>query len=148
MKTILLILNIFTIMTVFICNPVQAQQNSDWKPVGLAVTGKNVQQGVEAYYQISKCGNEDVIFVRFINNNSKPVKVEWNDGIFNSDQVWLSNSKINTRKTLNIEAFKAIEGSCNSNVCPELVLRIKDFTDNAENVRIYRALSFHVQFLN
>lgn len=140
--------NILSVFLLFSVSSLFAQSNSEWNPIGLAVNGKNMQNGVEAFYKLNKCNNEDVIFIKFINYNSSAVTVEWNDAIFTNELQWTSSIKGNNKKSLIIGSNEAILGDCTETCKPELVIKAHDFIKSMDEFKLFRALSFHVTILN
>jgi hypothetical protein len=138
--------NVLSFFLLFSISSVFAQSNSNWNPIGLTLDGRNTQNGVEAFYQLSKCNNEDVVFIKFINNNAKAVVVEWNDAIINKELKWVSNQKGNNKKTLTIGANKVIFGDCSSKNQPELIVKVHDFINNVADFKLFKTTSFQVTF--
>jgi hypothetical protein len=136
--------NVLSIFILFYVTSVFAQSNSNWSPIGLSVSGKNMQNGVEAFYQLSKCNNEDVVFIKFINNNANAVVVEWNDAIFTKALQLQNNQKGNNKKTLTIGANKVIFGDCSSKSQPELTVKVHDFINNIADFKLFKVTSFQV----
>lgn len=122
-----------------------AQSNSDWNPIGLTVNGRNLQNGVEAFYQLNKCNNEDVIFIKFINHNTNEVAISWEDVVFTKDLKWVNNKKSkNNNKTLNIKANEEIHGDCLGTNKTELVIKVHDFIKNMNDFKLFKTTLFQV----
>lgn len=69
-KTIKIIL--LFMLTFFTFSEVYSQLNDDW-------TLSAEQDGVKIYHQISACDDEPIVLLKFLNENSDSVKVEWNE---------------------------------------------------------------------
>lgn len=140
--------NILSFLLLFSVSSIFAQSNIGWSPIGLAVNGKNMQNGVEAFYQLNKCNNEDVIIIKFINYNTSAVIAEWNDAVFTKELKWASNEKKDIKKSITIGGNEVILGDCSDTSQPELVVKIQDFIKNIDDFKLFRALSFHVTVIN
>lgn len=116
-----------------------AQNSSDWQPIYLMVTGANVMDGVEASFKLGSCNNQDVVFVKFVNRNEYPVKLEWSDAIFNTELKWVYRTDINARKSFSLKAKEQAEGECINNKQADLIISVKDFVSSKENVKRYSA---------
>lgn len=148
MKNIRLIKIVLFFLMFFSVSSLFAQSNPGWNPIGLAVNGKNIQNGVEAFYLLTKCNNEDVILLKFINYNTSSVVVEWNDAVFTKDMKWVNNEKNNSKKTLTIDKNEIMLGDCSGTCQPQLVVNVHDFIENTDEIKLFRALSFHVTVIN
>lgn len=136
----LYILLFFSVSSVF------AQSNSEWKPIGLTVSGKNIQNGIEAFYQLYVCNNENVIFIKFINHNNYDVTVEWKDAVFTKELKWVSNENI--IKSLIIKADEVIFGDCSGKSQKELIVKVNDFIMNIDDFNQFKTTSFQVKTNN
>ncbi len=125
-----------------------AQINSDWQFIGLTIAGDNKQDGVEAFYQINKCNGKDVIYIKYINHNEYPVKLEWFDAVFTQELKWVRKERMGDRKTIIIPAKVEVKGECpissgevlkTKQLNPELFVEAKDFLTNIENFKRYSA---------
>jgi hypothetical protein len=121
-----------------------AQTNSDWKPIGLTLDGRNILNGVEVFYQLNICNNEDVINIKLINHNSYAVNVEWNDAVFTNKLKWVKNQNGEIKKHLLIDSNKIIIGDCTSSNNQELVIKISDFIDKIEDFKLFKTINFQV----
>jgi len=120
---------------------VSAQSNSSWSPIGLTVNGKNMQNNVEASYQLSKCNNEDVVYIKLFNYNTDAVIVEWNDAIFTKELKWVKENKI---KSLTIGGNEVIFGECSNTSKSELVVKVSEFIKNIDDFNKFGTTSFKV----
>lgn len=114
-----------------------AQKKSEWEPIYLLVTGHNVMDGVEASFKLGACNGEDVVLIKFKNQNDYPVKLEWADAIFSYELKWIYRKEINAKKSISIKAKESVEGDCTIHQQPDLVVKVKDFVSNKENVKRY-----------
>ncbi len=122
-----------------------AQTNSDWTPIGLTANGRNIQNGVEAYYQLSQCGDMNVVFLKFVNTNSYNIIVDWNDAVFTQQHTWAVNQKGDRRKTLVIGKHKTIFGDCqNAGVQKDLIINVRDFIGDIDQFSSFKLASFNV----
>ncbi len=121
-----------------------AQPDTGWKPIGLTINGRNMQQGVEAFYQLTKCNNENVVFIKLVNHNSYKVISEWNDAVFSKQLTWHSNKKEDKRKSVVIDGNSMVLGDCSGKSLKELMVRVGDFIDNIDNFTLFKAESFIV----
>jgi hypothetical protein len=137
-------LKILSFLILFSISSVFAQSNSEWKPIGLDVSGKNIQNGVEASYQLSKCNNENLVLIKFINHNTFSVSIEWNDAVFTKNAQWYRNQKADIRKSITISGNEVIFGDCSVNSRKELVINVLDFINEINDFQLYRAISFKV----
>jgi len=96
-----------------------------------------MQNGVEAFYQLNKCNNENVVFIKFINHNTYGVIVEWNDAVFTKDLKWVKNEKAGAMKSLTIEGSETISGDCSGKYQIELVVKVKDFINNMDDFNLF-----------
>lgn len=76
--------------------------DENWRPVKLKEDGTNVMNGVSFYKRTGHCDSEDLLFIKLINVNNYPVKVEWQ----------LSPDAPKTSVT--VPASRQIEGDCSS----------------------------------
>jgi hypothetical protein len=148
MKDVRLMFNVFSFLMFFSVSSLFSQTSSGWTPIGLTVNGKNMQNGVEAFYQLNKCNNEDVILIKFINYNNSTVIAEWNDGVFTKELKWANNLKKNNKKSLTIGGNEVMQGDCSGKCPPVLVVNVHDFIENIDDIKLFRTLSFHVTVIN
>src|ERR1017187_5825495 len=73
-KILFLISLVFAIY--FLPHQASAQNNQDWLPIYLNIVGDNKMNGVEASFQVNTCNGEDMIYIKFVNQNNYPVKIE------------------------------------------------------------------------
>lgn len=141
MKHMRLTFSILSFILFFSVLSVSAQSNSSWSPIGLTVNGKNMQNNVEASYQLSKCNNEDVVYIKLFNYNTDAVIVEWNDAIFTKELKWVKENKI---KSLTIGGNEVIFGECSNTSKSELVVKVSEFIKNIDDFNKFGTTSFKV----
>ena len=99
-----------------------------WNPIGFNVSGtNNTVNGVTVYYQLSTCNGEDVVFVKFVNNNNYSVNVEWYPAVFTQEHKWIKKETLQDKKSVTLNQTSALEGDC-SGTKPETVIRLSDFS--------------------
>ncbi len=126
-------------LTLAIPNRMHAQVNSDWQPIFLLVTGGNIMNGVEAFFQLNTCNGEDIIYVKFFNHNNKPVKLEWSDAVFTQELKWINRDKPGDKKSLIIPQNTEFKGECGNSLYPELLIKVKDFVADKKDFKRYSA---------
>lgn len=112
-----------------------AQDNATWQPVYLQVTGANVLDGVEAHFQLNKCGAEDVVYIKFNNTNTYDVKLDWFNAVFTSELKWITKSGAENKKSIVLSSKKEIKGACVDNTQAVLVVKLTDFVSNKESFK-------------
>jgi hypothetical protein len=130
-------------------NKALAQASSDWAFIGLTVSGINISEGVEAFYQASTCNGKDVIYLKFINHNKYAVKLEWADAVFTQDLKWFYRDNTADKKSITIPANSEVKGECTNssavtsgkanNFHAELSVEMKDFIADKANFKRYSA---------
>ena len=121
-----------------------AQMTSDWQPIYLTVGGSNTVNGVSAFFQINICNGADVVYIKFINQNNYPVKLQWYDAVFTQEKKWVNKENPSEKKSLTLNAGSEVKGECSANNSAEVVVPLKDFIDKAENFKRYTASHFEV----
>jgi hypothetical protein len=102
-------------------------QSPDWTPIFLTASGHHVKYGVEAYYQRATCGTDEVIFIKFVNTNNHPVKLEWYNAVFTHDITWVHNN--NQLFSLTVPASSGNTGECSGEAV--LMVQLSDFIADA-----------------
>ena len=123
---------------------VNAQTDASWQPIYLLVTGHNVMDGVEAFFQVNACNNEDIIYIKYINHNEYDVKLEWFDAVFTQELKWINKDQAADKKSLLLPSKKEVNGKCSSNLYPELSIKIKVFVADKNDFKRYSASQLHV----
>jgi hypothetical protein len=133
---------IILILTVAILWPaaIMAQQPTTWTPIFLDPKGGNLSDGVEAWFQQGTCGNDAVVFVKFINTNEFPVSVQWYNSVFTTELKWINKEK--EIKTLKLEARAALAGSCESESV--LVIKLSDFISDPSQFKRFTSTNLTV----
>ncbi len=123
---------------------VYAQTNSDWQPIYLTPGGGNVMEGVEASFRLSTCNNEDIIYVRFVNNNDYDVELKWYDAVFTQELKWINKDQPEDKKVIIVRSKKEAKAECSTILYPELAVKVKKFVDNRKDVKRYLTSQFIV----
>ena len=112
-----------------------SQNKNAWEPVYLQVTGANTMNGIEADFQVGKCNNEDVVFIKFKNNNDYSVKLEWFDAVFTQELKWINKDGEGSRRSVEIPGKLEITGTCINKDYPQLVVKLTDFITDKKNFK-------------
>ncbi len=107
-----------------------AQTNSVWEKIHLNSAGYNIVAGVEALYSLTKCNNDDVVFIKFINHNDYAVQVEWYNAVFTQDLKWIKKENLTDKKTLTLNANTEMQGDCSDTNTISLKIPLKDFVND------------------
>ncbi len=127
------------------CYPAFAQNSNAWEPVKLDVAGHSSVNGIDASFQKSLCSDgEEVIIVKFTNNNKYPVTIKWYDAILTQGNTWIKKDNSTAKKFLNIDPNKEIKGNCSSDEYIECVIKLKDYLDKLSDYRLYAIYRFEV----
>ena len=123
-------------------NPVKAAslEQDGWKGAFLNAAGMNFIRKVEVFSQLGKCESEDVIFLKMINHNDFDVKIEWMGGVYTKDSQRIEDPE--GMRSITIKANEEVVGDCSHN--KELLMRLKDYIDRADNFNRYAPSSFEV----
>ncbi len=113
--------------------------NPDWQPIYLLVNGGNTMDGIEASFQLSKCNQEDVVYVKYVNHNTYPVKVEWFDAVFTQELKWINEERVAAKKSITLSANEEAKGECLKSANAKLVVKIKDFIKDKKDFKRYSA---------
>jgi len=139
---------IFCFIFIISVSPIFAQSNTEWTPIGLTASGKNIQNGVEVFYRVGKCSKEPVVFIKFNNHNTYGIILQWYDAVFTKDFKWVKNKKVDIKKFLTIEGNETISGDCSGKNQKELVVKIKDFVNNIDDFNLFGIKSFTISSIN
>ena len=123
----------------FVLPNLTAQNNSEWQPIFLQVTGANTMNGVQASFQINSCNGIDVVYVKFINHNQYPVKIEWFDGIFTQELKWIYKNSPSDKKSITLPINGEAIGDCFNNHYKELIVKLNDFVAEKKDFKRYSA---------
>src|SRR6266498_1174437 len=88
----------------------KAQQAVTWKNAILRSDGQSQLEGVQSFCQKTTCNGEDVVLIKFVNNNNYKVRVEWTDAIWVKG-VWYY-AKNAAKKVLVLDANSTTVGQC------------------------------------
>lgn len=130
---------LFSALFVFLIGFTKAQTNTAWTPVLISMDGTNSYNGIELNYQLTKCGNDDVLLLKLNNTNTYSVKAHWINVIKTKDGKELyGNSKLTT-VTLGANAENS--GDCKGKQS-ELKIKLSDFGVNANEFETIVGSSF------
>ena len=116
----------------------------EWTILKLDVAGRTNVGGVEAYAQVKKCKEEDVVYLKIINHNEHTVTVKWFDAVLTNQQIWVKKDNSADQKSVTIEPNKEIKGDCLSENYTPCIVKLKDFIDKPDNYREYAVYHFDV----
>ncbi|HOE04470.1 MAG TPA: hypothetical protein PLZ52_04590 [Bacteroidales bacterium] len=136
-STILTVICTLTITSAF------SQTEAEWSPVGIAVTGNNSYKGIEMHYKFIDCNGEQTCVIRIINHNENNVEVEWHNGIFTNESVWVEDTETTQKQIIGVKS--EVYGICNDE---NLSFPLKQLIDKPENAVRFRAFSLKVVILN
>jgi hypothetical protein len=88
----------------------KAQQAGTWQNAILRSDGRVQMDGVQAFCQKTTCNGEDVVLVKFVNNNNYKVRITWVDAIWVKG-VWYY-PKNNAEKVMVLDANSNTVGQC------------------------------------
>ncbi len=121
-----------------LCIPLILQAQENWQPMLLTVSGHHEVNGVSAFYQLSDCGDENYILLRFENSNNFAVEVSWYDGVFTQDKQWIRHHGEAAMKKIILEAHSTHFGFCGRDSLLKVLL--KDFIPDKSSFYQYKAL--------
>lgn len=119
-------------------------QTSEWQPIYLTAGGGNLMDGLEASFKSVPCNGSDMIYVKFINHNAYPVKLEWFDAVFTQELIWIKKDQVIDKKFLTVPANGKLEGNCSSNTYPELSIKVKNFVSDLKAFKRYSTYNLTV----
>lgn len=123
----------------FLSHQANAQSKQEWQPIYLNIVGDNKMNGVEASFQVNTCNGEDMIYIKFVNQNGYPVKVEWFDAVFTQASTWINKEKDSDKKSLILAAKAEAKGECSKKLYPELCVEEKLFIADKKDFKRYMA---------
>jgi hypothetical protein len=129
-------LSLLLILTVTFNLPMDAQ-NADWQPIYLTAGGGNLMDGLEASFKSTSCNESNVIYIKFINHNAYPVKLEWFDAVFTQELIWIKKDEVNDKRSLTVPANSKLEGNCSNNTYPELSVKVQNFVSDPKAFKRY-----------
>jgi hypothetical protein len=135
---------LFLILFTFSIGPLSADPTSDWQSIYLTPGGGNTMDGVEAYFLLGTCNGEDVVYVKFINHNDYPVKLEWYDAVFNQELKWINKDEEQNKRSVLISSKTEVKGECAMKNYPELIIKVKDFVADKKEFKRYSSYRLNV----
>lgn len=105
------------LISISVLAQVQATQVLDpvvWEKAMVNAAGGNDVEGVDVYYQMVTCNSKKQVILKFVNNNSEDILIEWADGVYTQDKEWIVNERNNKTRELKLKANTQIEGSCDN----------------------------------
>ncbi|MDO9185788.1 MAG: hypothetical protein Q7W13_07235 [Bacteroidia bacterium] len=125
------------LILIFTANLRMDAQTTDWQPIYLTAGGGNLIEGLEASFKSTSCNESDVIYIKFINHNAYPVKLEWFDAVFTQELIWIKKDQVSDKRLLTIPANSKLEGNCSNNTHPELSVNVKNFVSDKKSFKRY-----------
>ena len=123
----------------FLPHQASAQSKQEWLQIYLNIVGDNKMNGVEASFQVNTCNGEDMIYIKFVNQNDYPVKIEWFDAVFTQASTWINKEKNSDKKSLILAAKAEAKGECFKKLYPELCVEEKVFVADKKDFKRYMA---------
>lgn len=120
------------------------QNNAGWEPVYLQVTGANIIDGVEAFFQTNACNGEDVLCLKFINHNKYSVRLEWFDAVFTQELKWINKDQSENKKSITLPAETEAKGTCLNNNYSELTIKVNNFVVGKNDFKRYSASQLNI----
>lgn len=143
MKKIHLLVSVF-VPVLFLTNISIAQTAADWQLLKLDIAGHTKIKGVEAYSHSGKCNGEDVVYVKFVNQNEYSVTIKWFDAIQTNEHKWLRKESPSDKKSLTLAASQDVKGDCSAETLTECIINLKDYIDNSNNFNEYAVYHLEV----
>lgn len=103
-----------------------------WQNAVLRADGVTELDGVEAFCDKTTCNGEDVVFIKFINNNDYKVRIEWQDAI-RVNGVWYYSKT--TSKIFYLDAKSTTTGQCDGE--PKLKVNVASIIDNPKKFQYF-----------
>ena len=128
----------------------QNQQVQDatqiWIGAYLNAAGANQIDGVELSTQLSKCGNTEVVLLKFTNHNSYPVQIEWADAIYTTGRKWKHDETQAKEKIITVKGGEEKKGNCEliKDGGRQLVVEVGSLNNNADEFSKYTPSYFVV----
>jgi len=127
----------------FIVSSVSAQ--NAWVPIHLTVSGYNTLNGVNASFQQNTCNGQDVVYIKFTNNNNYSVQLSWYNAIFTQDLKWISKEDPADKKTITLAANQSIQGDCADASTAVLIVNTIDFIPLVSQFKRYGTVALDIQ---
>lgn len=117
---------------------------ADWTILKLDVAGRTNVGGVEAFAQVRKCKEDDVVYLKIINHNEHKVNVKWFDAVLTPQQIWIKKDNASEQKSITLEPNIEAKGDCAAVNYTECVIKLKDFIDKPDYFKEYAVYHFEV----
>ena len=114
-----------------------------WQPIKLTVSGNNVIDSVEAFFQLTNCYGKDVVFIKFVNQNTSRVVVQWQDAVFTKELKWINREHSPEVKSVTLESHSEITGDCGGKEI--VVVPLNNFIANVNEFKLYGVNQFAVK---
>ncbi len=132
--------SIFVLVFVLISGLSRAQTNVNWQGLYLgSPDGTNALNGVEVYYTLATCNNNDVILLSMTNHNAYTVKAGWQDFVMSTTNSKLPSTTV--QDSVTIPAKATLAGDCANNTI-QLVLKLTDFGILKEDYKEFMVSKF------
>lgn len=122
-----------TLLFLFSCSFLKSQNNNNWQNAILRADGLTQLEGVEAFCQRVNCEGQEHILVKFVNNNSQKVRIEWIDGVY-MNGAWFYSANPNA-KVLYLEPNSTLIGSCAES--GKLKIAVSSIQNNPQDFQHY-----------
>ena len=105
----------------------------NWQNAILRADGQTAIDGVEAYCSKAICGNEEFVFIKFVNKNEYKLVVQWVDAIF-VNGTWFYSKNQNPVK-IQLDANNDTAGECEGS--EKLKVKISSIINNPKDFQHY-----------
>jgi len=110
----------------------QAVSSAGWQKAMVNAAGGNYVNGVDVFYKRVTCNSKEQIIIKFVNNNSEDVLIEWADGVYSQDKEWIHNERNDKARELKLKGKEIIEGSCDKGAERILRVEVDEYMKNPE----------------
>jgi hypothetical protein len=136
---------IFITLFLFACGTTNAQVTGEWQFAQLNnIDGTNAFNGVEGYFNLVTCNNNEYILLKLINHNTFTVKAAWSNFLISTDNEKLTSPVV--QDSVTILPNQEIEGDCAVND-GKLVLKLTDFGTDKYNFQAYEPMNFDFRII-
>ena len=94
--------------------PVEDISSVSWEKAKVNAAGSNYVSGVDVFFRTDNCKSKQHIILKFVNNNTEDVVIEWADGVYTEDQQWIHNQRSDKSRSIELKGLQTIQGSCES----------------------------------
>jgi len=94
--------------------PAKDISSESWEKAKVNATGGNHVSGVNVFFRMDNCNSKQYIFLKFVNNNTEDVAIEWADGVYTHNKQWIHNERNDKSRALELKGLETIQGSCDS----------------------------------